>query len=59
MNFLFEFGFWAESSARPSQPPHAHAACAAQPASATAQRIRGCAPRSGAKSNPIRPDLTQ
>jgi hypothetical protein len=59
MNFLFEFSFWAESSARPSQPPRARVACTAQPAGAAAQRIRGCAPRSGVKSDPIGPDPTQ
>jgi hypothetical protein len=27
---LFEFGFWAESSARPTWPPRAQASCVAQ-----------------------------
>jgi hypothetical protein len=34
--FLFEFGYWAESSARPIRPPHLRVACAAQPASTAA-----------------------
>jgi hypothetical protein len=32
--FLFEFGCWAESSARPSRPPRVRVAYAAQTASA-------------------------
>jgi hypothetical protein len=51
MIFLFEFGFWAESSARPIQPPLTRAA---QPAGATAQRFASVHPRSEDKSNPLR-----
>jgi hypothetical protein len=40
-NFLFEFGFWAESSARPSRPPRVRAACTAQPVGAAAQWFAG------------------
>jgi hypothetical protein len=52
-NFLFKFGVWAESTAQPSRPPRARAAYAAQTAGAAAQWIRGRAPRSGSKSDPI------
>jgi hypothetical protein len=48
-NFLIEFGISAESTARPSRPQRARAAC-------TAQRIHGRAPRSGSKPDPIAPD---
>jgi hypothetical protein len=58
-NFLFEFSFWAETSARPSRPPPARVACMAQPVGAMTQRIHGCAPRNGAKSDPIAPDPTR
>jgi hypothetical protein len=51
--FLFEFGFWAESSARPSRPPRARVACVAQLAGAAAQRFAGMHPRSEAKSDPL------
>jgi hypothetical protein len=39
--FLFEFGFWAETSAWPSRPPHARVACMTQSAGAAAQRFLG------------------
>jgi hypothetical protein len=55
-NFLLEFGFRAETLVRPSRPPHARAAYAAQPVGTTAQWIRGHVPHSGAKSDPIAPD---
>jgi hypothetical protein len=51
--FLFEFGFWAETSARPSWPPHARTACVAQPAGTTAQQFTGVHPRSEVKSDPL------
>jgi hypothetical protein len=51
--FLFEFGFWAESSARPSRPHGVRAACAAQPAGAVAQRFVGVHLRSEAESDPL------
>jgi hypothetical protein len=57
--FLFEFGFWAESLARPSWPPYA-----TQLASATTQQFAGVHLRSEAESDqlsesdPITPDLT-
>jgi hypothetical protein len=51
--FLFEFGFRAESSARPSRPPRAHAACMAQPTSTAAQWFTGAHPRSEAESDPL------
>jgi hypothetical protein len=53
MNFLIEFGIWAESTARPSRPHHARAAYMAHPAGTAAQRIHGRAPRSGFKPGPI------
>jgi hypothetical protein len=52
MDFLFKFSFCAESTVRPSRPPRARAACTAQTVGATAQRIHGRTPRSGAKSDP-------
>jgi hypothetical protein len=48
--FLFEFGFWAESSARPSRPPHARLL--------RGPTVRGHSPRSEAESDPIVPNLT-
>jgi hypothetical protein len=39
--------------ARPSRPPHARVACVAQSIGTVAQLIRGRAPRSGAKSDPL------
>jgi hypothetical protein len=49
--FLFEFNFWAKTSARPSRPPRAHAACAAQPVGVAAQRFMSVHPCSEAKSD--------
>jgi hypothetical protein len=63
--FLFEFGFWAESSSRPRRPPRTRAASAAQPAGAVAQRFAVVHPRSEAEadplseSDPIEPDLAR
>jgi hypothetical protein len=50
--FLFEFGFWAETSARPSRPPRVLAACVAQPAGTVAQWFMGVHPQE--KPNPTR-----
>jgi hypothetical protein len=51
--FLFEFGFWAESSAQPSRPPRARVACAAQLAGAVAKRFTGVHRCSEAESDPL------
>jgi hypothetical protein len=51
--FLFEFGFWAESSTQPSQPPRAHTTCVAQSAGATAQWFTGMHPCSEAEFDPL------
>jgi hypothetical protein len=58
-NFLIEFGVWAESMARPSWPHRARAACAAQLTGAAAQRTRGRALRSGAKTRPVKLNSTR
>jgi hypothetical protein len=57
--FLFEFSCWAESSARPSWPPHVRVACVAQPTSVTAQQFMGVHPHSEAESDPIASDPTR
>jgi hypothetical protein len=51
--FLFEFSFWAETSARPSRPPHAREVFVAQPVGAVAQWFTRAHPRSEAESNPL------
>jgi hypothetical protein len=56
--FLFEFSFWAESSAPPSRPPRAHAAYAAQRLTGV-HRVAKLNPTGQAESDPIAPDLTR
>jgi hypothetical protein len=51
--FLFEFGFWVESSARYSRPPRAHVACVPQPAGTATHQFTGTHRRSEAESNPL------
>ncbi len=52
-DFLFKFSFWAESSARPSRPPHVRVAYVAQPVGAMARWFTGAHPRSQAESDPL------